>query len=269
MKIGIITANQEIYVKKLVCFLIYKLQKPDYVILVKNGLFRRVRRNFSLRGILMFLRERFSDVSFNKTYPATDHLANFLESQKVFIPADSLVQICKQKRIEIIRVTDLDSKRTLRILRKANIDLLINAGGGIYKLDLINVVNFGILNAHMGLLPDFRGMNVLEWSVFNNKLVGVTLHMIDQGIDTGDILSFRRISVEKDDSIDDLRNKSAIANFLLFTEIIAGFNVGVINRKKQQLQAGKQYFVMHPRLRAYVENKLSDYKKNLLEPAGN
>ncbi len=72
---------------------------------------------------------------------------------------------------------------------------------------MINSSRVGILNAHMGFLPTFRAMNVLEWSLHFNYKIGITIHFIDQGIDTGDILIFKEILIEKRDTIEKLRGK--------------------------------------------------------------
>jgi len=259
MKIGMVTANQEEYSVRLLYFLISKTQKPDYVILVRQGLPARIRKNLRLRAIISFIQERFINKKGKNAPQLRDHLAHFLETQIIKVPDISLIQACKREGVTCIMVSELHSEKTLKFLRQAGTDLLINAGGGIFKSGIIDTINIGILNAHMGYLPDYRGMNVLEWSLFYNKPVGVTLHMIDRGIDTGDILSFREIPIEKGDTIDDLRNKSAIANFIQFSEVIAGFSNRDIVGRRQLPEEGRQYFVMHPRLKSYVAGKLSEY----------
>lgn len=259
MKIGIITASQEDYTLRLLYFLKYKSHKPDYVILVKQGIVPKILNRFSLRTVISFMQEKFNNRRPADTNHTRDHLAYFLESQMINIPDVSLAQACKREGVALINISDLQSEKTLSLLRHSGVDILINAGGGIFKRGIIDAVNIGILNAHMGLLPDFRGMNVLEWSLFYDRPIGVTLHIIDKGIDTGDILSFREIPIENGDTIADLRNKSAIANFILFAEVIAGFTSHTIYRKKQLPHEGRQYFVMHSRLRSCVERSLSRY----------
>jgi methionyl-tRNA formyltransferase len=110
----------------------------------------------------------------------------------------------------------------------------------------------------MGLLPYFRGMNVLEWSIFYNRKIGVTVHFIDRGIDTGDILMFKEIPVESGDTIEDLRDKSGIINLELINSVILRLSRGTLQRIRQLSEEGKQFFVMHPRLKTLVENKLKN-----------
>ena len=258
MKFGIITADQELYSKRLIYFLKLNIDKPDCVILVTNNFFSRIRRNFNLRAVVSLLRNQTSEKESFPAKPSADHLARYLDSLGISVPDISLTKACKNEGIPVITTSNLHSGKTCELVRKAELDLLINAGGGIFKPCIINTLRIGILNAHMGLLPEMRGMNVLEWSIFYGKNLGVTLHLIDRGIDTGDILSFRQIPVEEGDSISDLRDKSGIMNFELFSEVLNDFKTDSVIRRKQSPELGSQYFVMHPRLRSCVERKLRD-----------
>jgi len=257
MRVAIITSAQEEYTVRLLYFLKNSSVKPGHIILVRKSIYARILGNLSLRAIFSFFRERYLSNRKENNTPHIDHLGRFLRERKIDIPELSLGQACRQEGVTLIRVSELRSEKTLKRIRKTSTDLMINAGGGIFRPGVIGAIKIGILNAHMGYLPDFRGMNVLEWSLFHGKTIGVTLHLIDRGIDTGDILLFREIPIEQGDTIDDLRNKSAIANFLLFADAIAGFSAGDIQRRSQSPESGKQYFVMHPRLKSCVERRLS------------
>jgi len=170
----------------------------------------------------------------------------------------SLSKISKKEGIEYIIVDNINSKEAVDYIKNREVDILINAGGGIFKKAFISAPRIGVLNAHMGFLPSYRGMNVLEWSLFYGHKIGVTLHFIDRGIDTGDILLFKEIPIEKGDSINTLRAKSLVINIEL---MIQGINL-IINKNetriKQKFEQGKQYFVMHKRLKDLVERTLQN-----------
>jgi methionyl-tRNA formyltransferase len=56
--------------------------------------------------------------------------------------------------------------------------------------DLVNYFDHGILKIHLGLLPYYRGADSLAWSIINQEsAVGVTLHYLDEGLDTGPIVT--------------------------------------------------------------------------------
>lgn len=67
-------------------------------------------------------------------------------------------------------------------------EYVLMMGGGILTPWTINLARRGILNAHPGLLPYIRGVDVVRHAVLRGVPVGVTLHYIDAGIDTGRII---------------------------------------------------------------------------------
>ena len=128
--------------------------------------------------------------------------------------------------------------------------------GEILRREIIRSPAIGILNAHMGRLPAFRGMNVLEWSVFEGEPVGVTVHFIDEGIDMGDVLLFRELAVTAGDTLDSLRAKSVALGVDLMAEAVAQLEAKRAHPLRQSRSAGRQFFVMNPRLRAVTERRL-------------
>ena len=75
-------------------------------------------------------------------------------------------------------------------LRKINPDLIISAYyRKIFPKELIEIPRLGIINIHPSLLPFYRGPVPTAWAILNNETeFGITIHKVDNGIDTGDIL---------------------------------------------------------------------------------
>ena len=71
-------------------------------------------------------------------------------------------------------------------LKRKKLDIGLLNSGIIYREPTIAAFRLGILNPHIGILPAYRGRNVMEWSVLNGDPVGVTVFFIDGGIDTGE-----------------------------------------------------------------------------------
>ena len=62
----------------------------------------------------------------------------------------------------------------------------------IFRSSIINTPRLGIINCHAGKLPFYRGRNILNWALINDeKEFGITVHYVDEGIDTGDIIKQR------------------------------------------------------------------------------
>jgi len=61
---------------------------------------------------------------------------------------------------------------------------------------LLSRPRFGSVNVHPGLLPDYRGAHVLQWAIVNDEPeTGVTIHYLDEGIDTGPVIAEKRVPI--------------------------------------------------------------------------
>jgi UDP-4-amino-4-deoxy-L-arabinose formyltransferase/UDP-glucuronic acid dehydrogenase (UDP-4-keto-hexauronic acid decarboxylating) len=71
----------------------------------------------------------------------------------------------------------------------ARVDLLVNVHSlFIVHPDVLAVPTFGSFNLHPGPLPQYAGLNVASWAIYNGERThGVTLHWMDEGIDTGPV----------------------------------------------------------------------------------
>jgi methionyl-tRNA formyltransferase len=85
----------------------------------------------------------------------------------------------------------LDHPETLERLKALQLDVGLHKAGVIYREATINCFRLGILNPHIGILPGFRGRNVMEWALLEGKPIGVTVFFIDSGIDTGERIVLR------------------------------------------------------------------------------
>jgi methionyl-tRNA formyltransferase len=88
-------------------------------------------------------------------------------------------------------------------------DLIISVNfNQIFKKEIINIPEKGCINIHASLLPKYRGRAPLNWAILNGeKETGVTVHYINQGIDTGKIILQDKIEIKKTDYIADILKK--------------------------------------------------------------
>lgn len=79
----------------------------------------------------------------------------------------------------------------------------------ILKKEIIESPPLGFINCHAGALPFYRGRNPLNWVLINGeKSFGITVHYIDEGIDTGDILNQATFPIKVNDTYGDLLEKA-------------------------------------------------------------
>lgn len=105
---------------------------------------------------------------------------------------------------------DISSKFVLNKLRELKPDLLLQAGAGIIKKEVIDLPSIGILNSHPGLLPKYRGSMAVEWSILNNDPLGATCHFLDEGTDTGPIVLSRVMPISKGMEYHSVRRKAFV-----------------------------------------------------------
>ncbi|MBT8328446.1 MAG: methionyl-tRNA formyltransferase [Desulfofustis sp.] len=69
-------------------------------------------------------------------------------------------------------------------------------------LEMIELATHGGINYHPSLLPKFRGGSAINWAIINGETeTGVTIHFIDEGVDTGPILLQEKVDITSDDTV--------------------------------------------------------------------
>jgi methionyl-tRNA formyltransferase len=166
---------------------------------------------------------------------------------------------CRARRIPVTRVGRLDTPAAIASVTALRPDLAIHAGAGILRAPLLTIPRLGTLNAHMGILPRYRGVNVAEWARFGGGPVGCTVHLIDAGIDTGHILCVREISPDSATSIAALRAAVDREQIRALGQVVRWIvEAGTLPpRRAQHEHEGQQFFRMHPDLATVLERELA------------
>lgn len=94
-------------------------------------------------------------------------------------------------------VVDKDMNKLYNIVSYKNADILLSVSYKyIFKEPILSMPNIHLINLHPGILPDYRGCFSIPWAIINNEeYVGYSYHLIDAGIDTGDIILRDRFPV--------------------------------------------------------------------------
>jgi folate-dependent phosphoribosylglycinamide formyltransferase PurN len=114
----------------------------------------------------------------------------------------SAKKVSRKYDIDFFYLYNVNSKESLSLLRSLNIDLIISMQDQIFKTELINLPRIGCINKHAALLPQFRGVWPIFWAMHNDvEYVGLTIHWINDGIDSGRIINQKSISINKTDTL--------------------------------------------------------------------
>jgi len=179
----------------------------------------------------------------------------------------SLQEVARSYGFPVVTCSDQNSARAVAQLKQWSPDLAIFTGGDILRDHVLKVPRLGIVNAHLALLPEIRGMSGPEWSLLCGVPLGVTIHFMDSGVDTGPILLRREFAgADGCDSLADLRNKMIAEGIELIAEAVAGLDRGTISAVPQiDREKDGQFFVMHEQLKAMATHRL---QKGRLNPVG-
>lgn len=106
-------------------------------------------------------------------------------------------EVIKHYEIEHYFINDVNNQDVVNLIREKQTDLLITYDcGQILKKDAIMASSIASLNVHSSLLPKYRGTAPIYWVLKNKeKETGITIHFIDEGIDTGDVILQNKIAI--------------------------------------------------------------------------
>ena len=155
---------------------------------------------------------------------------------------------------EVISIT---KKINLEFVKNGNFEFIISYGyRHIISQEIILFMKEKIINLHISLLPYNRGSDPNFWSFLENSPKGVTIHLIDSGIDKGDILVQKQIEI-------DANNHTLKTSYdLLNTEIQNLFYDNWINIKNRKISPKRQNVGGSFHLKSDLQNYLYLIEKN-------
>ena len=152
------------------------------------------------------------------------------DGQDTFQP--SFRKFCRENRIPEIRLGELQKTKDL-VFVSLEFDRIIAPD---------RFASRALFNIHFSLLPKYKGMYTSAWPILNGeKDTGVTLHQIDNGIDTGDIISQRSFEIDYDDNCRQLYFKYIEHGIGLFKENISDILRGTYSRVPQAPEESTYY----------------------------
>jgi methionyl-tRNA formyltransferase len=114
----------------------------------------------------------------------------------------------------------LTTEEQLSIIKDVQPDYVVSCGyRHIVPEPILDVPNEGCLNLHPAYLPYNRGANPNVWSIIEGTPAGVTLHYMDSGLDTGDVIARREVETGFSDTGKDLYERLEDAQVELFQEV--------------------------------------------------
>ena len=154
-----------------------------------------------------------------------------------------------EKIINVKSINDIECLEHLLLLKP---DLIIVSGTRILSDKLISSINAPFINIHVGITPKYRGVHGAYWALFNKDLdnCGVTIHIIDKGIDTGKVIRQKKIIINQEDNFTTYPLIQYGVGIKLFNEVIHEFSINQVTFCKKNITESKLYY--HPTLTSYL-----------------
>lgn len=123
----------------------------------------------------------------------------------------------------------------VQVLRELKPDVMVVvAFGQILTKEVLDIPPLGCVNVHASLLPKYRGAAPIQWAVIDGeKETGVTTMMMDEGIDTGDMLEKEIVPIEDEETGDSLHDKLMAVGARLIVSTLKKIQDGTIERTPQ------------------------------------
>lgn len=144
-------------------------------------------------------------------------------------------QFALARGMNFIEWDNLKDENFLQTIKDLNVDAAVVASFN-YKIpkELLDIPKIGFLNIHPSLLPKYRGGNPYSTVIINGeKETGVTIHFMDEGFDTGDIVMQRKVAIAPRETMGTLFNRLNLLGMQMLVSVLTEFEKGDLPRIKQ------------------------------------
>lgn len=156
----------------------------------------------------------------------------------------------------LIKVSSVNDNECIMAIKKINPDIIIVNGTRIISTKVLDSTSAIFINTHVGITPQYRGVHGGYWSLVCNdeKNCGVTIHKVDKGVDTGDIIYQNIITITKQDNFSTYPYlQYGVAIPLIKSALNDIINDNLRTFKKDNLKSNLYY---HPTILGYLYNRI-------------
>lgn len=148
---------------------------------------------------------------------------------------NTLMNFAIKHKIDYLFPVKINSYEFINNVKTYNVDLFVSMSfNQIFKTPILNIPKLGVINCHAGKLPFYRGRNILNWVLINDeKEFGITVHYVDEGIDTGDIIKQQCYPISENDDYNSLLEIAYVECASILYKAIKEIQEGVSKRVVQ------------------------------------
>jgi len=169
----------------------------DHVIIedgVKTSQFLKYR--YKKLGLIRVADQVLFILSINKL------LAAITKKRRAAILSENKLHADQIPESKITRVCSANAAATIDLVKNLNPDMILVNGTRILSKKLLAATKAELVNLHAGITPDYRGVHGAYWAYVNKDpgMAGITLHYVDSGVDTGNIIGQASIEITPKDN---------------------------------------------------------------------
>lgn len=159
------------------------------------------------------------------------------------IAASPVKELACAAGIPVFQPHRVKDDESFRILSEIRPDLIVVAAyGQIIPQRILDLPQYGCINVHASLLPAYRGAAPIQWAVINGeKESGVTIMQMGAGLDTGDMIAKRTVTLTPEETGGSLFERLSREGADLLVETIPKIPAGKIRREKQPEESTTMY----------------------------
>ncbi|MDO4608526.1 MAG: methionyl-tRNA formyltransferase [Clostridia bacterium] len=143
--------------------------------------------------------------------------------------------IAQNNNIPVYQPITLRDGEALNILKELNPDaIVVVAYGKILPKEILDLPKHGCINGHASLLPKLRGASPIQWSIVTGeKVTGVSTMLMDEGMDTGDVLEIIETPIGNEETAEELFDRLAVLSADLMVSTLKSVKAGTLKPVKQ------------------------------------
>jgi len=161
---------------------------------------------------------------------------------------------------KVIEVNSVNSSACISHIKNLNAELIVVNGTRIISKDVLNSTSIKFINIHAGITPKYRNVHGAYWALVNNDTenCGVTVHLVDAGIDTGKIIYQEKIPVTSKDNFSTYPMLQLAEGIICLKKALADTFANRLTFKVNNLESKLWY---HPTFLQYIYYRLVHKKK--------
>jgi methionyl-tRNA formyltransferase len=168
--------------------------------------------------------------------------------RRAFQPLSPLESVAAELRVPVLRAWRTDEPGVLRRLEALRPDVLVVAGyPEIFGPRLLALPRLGALNVHASLLPRYRGPQPVAQALLRGEpFTGVTVHYLDAGVDTGDIVAQDVVPILETDTVYTLAARIFELGSRVLLDVLERLAQGRLQRRKQDARRASYFRRLGP-----------------------